>query len=459
MKTKLKIFLLILALFMFSLSNVFAETAGQKNTNNDWSLLKISFYGKLSLPYNLTWVSPLDVGCLGTITKNVLGVQAAGLYTKADNIYGLQCSGGRNVVTNRLVGFQVSGLCSDEGTIFDDKAQNNKIFGVQAAGLYTKGHNFDGIQTVGLFSKTDNFWGIQAVGIGSESKNFNGLQVSGLSSSSEIFYGIGICGGVLKSNKFHGLGIGAIGNFASKSYSGIQISSLFSVCGDYKFDYDLGFIKEKIAADENDDNHSVKVSTCTVIGLQLAGLISKSENIYGIEIGGFVSDCDKKMCGISIGGLSSYSGSGAGLCVSSLYSASYGPVTKTLFFNNMFNKKVKNKNPISLSEQFQYRGEFYGLLLSGVMTYAEYMKGLQIAAINTASNVSGIQLGGINCVSNNLRGLQLGAFNEAENVYGVQLGILNYCRTLKGLQIGVINHLANPTILKSQIIPLLNFCW
>jgi hypothetical protein len=374
------------------------------------------------LPYNLDYVSPFDIGCLGTISKNVWGFQTAGLYTKAENIYGLQVSLGRNVLTNKLIGIQIAGIGTDEGTIFDDKKQTSEILGIQVAGLYSKEHDFCGIQADGIFSKTDNFCGIQTVGLTSRTKNFNGLQISGLYSESEIFYGIGISS-LLTTNRFHGIGIGLVKNESSQFYSGTQISSLFSICGDNKFDYDLGFIKEKNTTDNN-----IKVDSGTVYGLQAAGLVSKSTNLYGIKIGGFVSDCDRKLYGISIGGLSSYNGSGVGLCISSIYSANY-------------------------------RGQFYGLLASGVLTYSEYMKGLQISPINIASNVSGMQIGGINYISNNLRGLQIGAFNESENVYGVQIGVFNYCRTLKGLQIGVINNLENASILKLNIIPLINFCW
>jgi hypothetical protein len=425
-RTSSRILSLGLILCILQVSNIFAENieVNQNNQNNInapkyWSPIKISLYGKLSLPYNLNCVSPLDIGCIGTMTKNVYGIQTSGLYTKADNIYGIQCSAGRNIITNKLIGIQVSGFCSDEGIIFDNVVQKNEIYGAQISGLYSKGHNFSGIQTTGLFSKIDNFNGAQISGLSSDAKNFNGLNISGLYSKSNIFYGLGISG-LLNTNRFHGIGIGASGNGAYEIFSGMQISSLFSVCGEYKFDYDLCFVKQK--------NNDVKIAAGTVYGLQVAGLISKSENMHGIEIGGLVSDCNKEFCGISIGGLSSYAGQGLGLCVSSIYSANY-------------------------------YGKFQGLLASGIMTYSEYLKGLQFSFINSASNVAGLQIGVINYVSCNLTGSQVGIFNEAENVCGAQIGVLNYCRTLKGIQIGFLNHLGNPGMLKIKIVPLINFCF
>jgi hypothetical protein len=386
-------------------------------TNEHWSPIKISCFGKISLPNNLKYVCPFDIGILETQTKNVYGIQSALLCAKSENLYGIQCSFGRNIIENKFMGIQISGFCSDNGSFSEKENQNSKILGVNVAGFYSRENDFSGIKTVGLFSRNYNFNGLQVSGGYSNSENFNGVQVSGLYTKSNIFYGLGISS-LLNTKKFHGIGVGIFGNGAEEFFSGFQISSLFSVCGEYKFDYDFCFARGK--------NENIKISSGTFYGLQAGGLISKSENMYGIKLAGLVSDTNKEFRGISVGGLSSYSGSGLGLSVSIIYSANY-------------------------------YGKFYGLIASGILTYCENMKGLQVSFANTSNDITGFQIGGINYVSNNLTGAQMGIFNEAENIIGAQVGVFNYCKNLKGVQIGLLNYLDNSKIFGIKILPLINF--
>lgn len=74
-------------------------------------------------------------------------------------------------------------------------------------------------------------------------------------------------------------------------------------------------------------------------------------------------------------------------------------------------------------------------------SYAGVQTTLYIGCNYVNGNTSGAQLImiGANVTRKEFRGIQLGAVNWASQVKGIQLGILNYCHNLCGVQIGIAN--------------------
>lgn len=139
--------------------------------------------------------------------------------------------------------------------------------------------------------------------------------------------------------------------------------------------------------------------------------------------------------------------------------------------------------------------EMKGIQLAGLFNGARDIRGLQVAPVNYAEDVSGVQLGICNFVNYALshkkddvnllnapvkgfhvdepdgtakeftenfnpaavKGAQIGVlFNQAQAVRGVQIAIVNYAEQLEGLQIGCIN-IHNKKDAGLRILPVINF--
>jgi hypothetical protein len=83
--------------------------------------------------------------------------------------------------------------------------------------------------------------------------------------------------------------------------------------------------------------------------------------------------------------------------------------------------------------------------------------GLQVGGINTVSyNALGMQIGLLNGVHGKLEGIQMGLMNIGNTLQGMQISVAkNECRTLQGVQIGLINDCSS---LRGVQIGLLNSC-
>ena len=83
--------------------------------------------------------------------------------------------------------------------------------------------------------------------------------------------------------------------------------------------------------------------------------------------------------------------------------------------------------------------------------------GLQVGGINTVSSSAlGMQIGLLNGVHGKLEGIQMGLMNIGNTLQGMQISVAkNECRTLQGVQIGLINDCSS---LRGVQIGLLNFC-
>jgi len=81
-----------------------------------------------------------------------------------------------------------------------------------------------------------------------------------------------------------------------------------------------------------------------------------------------------------------------------------------------------------------------GISISGILNFSKsYMKGVQLGVGNISlQNMDGVQIGVIN-YGKTVKGFQLGVINLTHNMNGSQIGVVNYNSGMKGFQLGVIN--------------------
>ena len=112
----------------------------------------------------------------------------------------------------------------------------------------------------------------------------------------------------------------------------------------------------------------------------------------------------------------------------------------------------------------------YGFSLGLPSTYSPanyYIVGLNVAILETSSNVKGMQIGlmstgsksdalqvAVANIVDTFAGVQIGVYNDYKNSAGLQIGVINKGESSKGFQLGLINMMDNgffPTF------PLINF--
>jgi len=84
--------------------------------------------------------------------------------------------------------------------------------------------------------------------------------------------------------------------------------------------------------------------------------------------------------------------------------------------------------------------ELIGLQVGGINTVSSSALGMQIGLLNRVHGKhEGIQMGLMN-IGNTLQGMQISvAKNECRTLQGVQIGLINDCSSLRGVQIGLLN--------------------
>jgi len=84
--------------------------------------------------------------------------------------------------------------------------------------------------------------------------------------------------------------------------------------------------------------------------------------------------------------------------------------------------------------------ELIGLQVGGINTVSSSALGMQIGLLNGVhGKLEGIQMGLMN-IGNTLQGMQISvAKNECRTLQGVQIGLINDCSSLRGVQIGLLN--------------------
>jgi hypothetical protein len=94
-----------------------------------------------------------------------------------------------------------------------------------------------------------------------------------------------------------------------------------------------------------------------------------------------------------------------------------------------------------------YTPNMTGFMFDFLVGKTDEAVGVQIAMITITKNISGIQFGFINVNYQEIAGAQIGLFNNAESVNGLQLGLINLTTDMKGVQLGLLNYIANGRII------------
>jgi len=162
---------------------------------------------------------------------------------KVGGVKGLEISGLWSNIKGDVVGIQISGL------------SNDKIV------------NMRGIQAAGLGNGAVDTKGIQIGGFTNFSDKVKGMQLGGFANGAVDTKGIQIVGFVNFSDKVKGMQLGGFAN-VSDTVRGVQLSGLINGS------YDVKGIQTCIMFN----------SVRTMDGLQI-GLVNKSENLRGVQIG------------------------------------------------------------------------------------------------------------------------------------------------------------------------------
>ncbi len=259
-----------------------------------------------------------------------------------------------------------------------------------------------GIGLLGI-AATDNLNGFMVGGVGAGAgNNITGVAFGGL--------GLG-AGGDISGIAFGGFGLGAGGDITGISFGGFGLGAGGDITGISVGGFGL-------AAGEN----------LTGASAALFGM-GAGNNMTGIGIAGFGMGAGGDMTGIHIAGF----GLGAG-----------GDITG-----------------------FQFGG--FGLGAGGTITGAnialvgigaEAINGFSLSATMRADHISGLTLAPAFARINpggELHGISLAGYHEVRgHTSGLTIGIINYTRTLKGVQLGLINMVdRNPR--GRRVLPLVNW--
>ena len=178
-----------------------------------------------------------------------------------------------------------------------------------------------------------------------------------------------------------------------------------------------------------------------VHGVRMTILYGRNREVEGLDVSvGFARS--QQMTGVQLGALFNGGENMNGVQISGLGGLYYGDVTG-----------------VQIGALANVCKNMTGVQIGAVSGSQSNMTGVQIGVINSAKNMTGVQIGGAisnGCIGN-VTGAQIGPwFNTCEgDVAGAQIGgLLNYARSLNGVQIGVINIVEDQWL---PFVPLINF--
>jgi hypothetical protein len=167
-------------------------------------------------------------------------------------------------------------------------------------------------------------------------------------------------------------------------------------------------------------------------GIQVAGFLNISKTLYGLQLG-LGNFAERSVHGIQIGvGLNDTD------CIYGIQLCALTNNTKNMSgiqigLANAYVYPKNGENIINSTAQ--------GVQIGGILNFTKRLYGIQICPfVNGAYEVNGIQIGGL--------------LNMAIEMNGVQIGLYNRCKSLRGLQIGVINYIAEREF---PYMPIMNF--
>lgn len=259
-----------------------------------------------------------------------------------------------------------------------------------------------GIGLLGI-AATDNLTGFMVGGVGAGAGNdITGFAVGGL--------GLG-AGGDITGISFGGFGLGAGGDITGVSFGGFGLGAGGNITG-------ISFGGFGLAAGNN----------LTGASAALFG-VGAGNNMTGIGIAGFGMGAGGDMTGIHLAGF----GLGAGGNITGFQFGGFG---------------------------LGAGGTITGANLALIGIGAEAIEGFSMSATMRADHISGLTLAPAFARINpggELHGISLSAYHEVRgHTSGLTIGLINYTRTLKGVQLGVINMVdRNPR--GRRVLPLVNW--
>ena len=272
----------------------------------------------------------------------------------------------------------------------------------------------------------------------------NGLAVGvPLAAGSENFHGLGVgLFGVGAKKNLYGINAGGLGVGAGGSVRGINVGGLGVGSGGTLWGLNVGGLG--VGSGGN------------VTGINVGGLgVGSGGNLSGLNVGGLGVGAGGKVSGINFGGL----GIGAGGELSGINIGGIGVGA---------GGRVKG---ITVGGIGVGAGESVsGLAIAGIGVGSPTVRGVVIAAAAGGNNVSGFMIvpayfrvgdkkdsdSDNDGPSATMKGVSISAFNQTfGNFNGVSIGVVNWARSQRGLQLGLINIVKdNPPGLR--VLPIFN---
>ncbi len=196
-----------------------------------------------------------------------------------------------------------------------------------------------------------------------------------------------------------GISIGGLANVAERDVRGVQIGGLAVVAGD------------------------------DLCGVQVAGLASVAEgNQYGISVGGLAVVAEKNFQGLGFGGLAMVTeGSFRGLAIGGLAVAAEKDFEGVGIAGLAIAAGGEDAKAWSWAPAEGYASSARGVMVAGYRVGAHKLQGLFAAGFSVrAHELEGLGVSAYNVVTGTQNGLTVGVFNHAAHLKGVQIGLLNH---------------------------------
>ncbi len=207
------------------------EDSGEKTGENPARDSATENEGEMFVPFEFSFVSNefsrqydkkintnFSLAVLRSHVHNVTGGMVSGAGNEADNVEGIQAAYVYNVTEEKVKGVQAAGIFN----------LSKKLEGLQSAGIFNVNEGFRGAQFAGIFNAASEFEGIQAAGIFNAGGKFKGLQASGILNASKGFSGAQLAGIINGTLDFKGLQAAGIVNVA-ESFTGLQAAAITNV--------------------------------------------------------------------------------------------------------------------------------------------------------------------------------------------------------------------------------------
>ena len=234
-------------------------------------------------------------------------------------------------------------------------------------------------------------------------ESMTGAQVAGLATVSE---------GTLTGLSAAGLSVVAKGEMTGLSVAGLAVVSEADMTG-------LNVAGLAVVSEGRQRGVNIAglalVSEGSKVGLNLAGLATVSQiDLSGVSAAGLVTVAEEDLSGINVSGLATVFGHELqGIAIAGLVVGDSGSRSLNL---------APNSPPNS-----EYDTSASGVMLAGYRVQANRIDGIAAALLMTRSHdMAGLAIGAYNGVSGRQSGLSVGLYNHATELRGIQIGLLNH---------------------------------